>query len=74
MKKVNVHKISTQIKLGQYNRIAIGKNLEDYAIFGLYEKYEDESKFEYEFIIDDRFQSHSYTLIKKIVKDFLSEL
>lgn len=74
MKKINLHKISSQISLGQFNRVVIAKDLERYAIFGLYERYEDESDFEYELVIDDRLQTHSHSLVRKTIKEFLLDL
>ena len=59
MKKVSVSSLTNIISKFNYNRIIVSADLEKYGVFGFNERYEDESDYDYELIIDDRY--HSYT-------------
>ena len=74
MKKVSVSSLTNIISKFNYNRIIVSADLEKYGVFGLNERYEDESDYDYELIIDDRYHSYTNKKIKDELKDFLSNI
>lgn len=70
MREVTRNKIINLISRGQYNRVVISEDFKKYAVFGLNEKYLNESAYFYEIIIDDRWRTYSYNSIKKEIYEF----
>lgn len=70
MKNITRNKIINNIQRHNFNRILISEDLQNLAVFRLYERYEDESNYKYEICIDDRWQTYTDNSIKKEIYEF----